>query len=149
MLSQLWYRGVNSCFPNQAPGVFRQKFTERAGRLQLEQEPEENRLRLEREIISQFLSAGAAFLRNQSSVEIYFLAQHFGMPTRLLDWSTNPLAALFFACKGATSDNGVVYGMDAAQVIPPDATKQGSEKIYQEVKSMRDQWVEYAVEVTF
>jgi hypothetical protein len=115
----------------------------------MEQDLEQNRLRLEREIMSQFQSAGAAFLRNQSPVETYFSAQHFGMPTRLLDWSTNPLAAMFFACDGATSENGVVYGMDAAQVIPPDATKQGSERLYPEVKSMRDQWVEYAVDVTF
>jgi hypothetical protein len=149
MLSQLWYRGVNAHFANQAPGVYREKFTERARRLKPRQGLEKRRLRLEREILDQFRSAGATFLRNQSPVEIYFSAQHFGAPTRLLDWSTNPLAALFFACNDAPSENGFVYGMEAAQVIPPDATKDGSEKLYQTVMSMRDVLVEYAVGVSF
>ncbi len=149
MLSQLWYRGVNANFPKQAPGVYRENFTKRAQRLKSNPGIEKKRLRLEREMLSQFRSAGATFLKNQSPVEIYFSAQHFGLPTRLLDWSTNPLAALFFACEGAPTDNGVVYGMDAGQIIPPNATKDGSEKLYQSVMSMRHAWVEYAADVSF
>jgi hypothetical protein len=29
--------------------------------------------------------------------DLYFLMQHYGMPTRLLDWSTSALTAVYFA----------------------------------------------------
>lgn len=39
-------------------------------------------------------------------------AQHYGVATRLLDWTSNPLIALYFACLGNTKDDGVVYAIN-------------------------------------
>jgi hypothetical protein len=80
---------------------------------------------------------------------MYFSAQHFGMPTRLLDWSTNPLAALFFACEGEDGKDGFVYAMDARRVIPENAKKANGQRLWPSVMLMHNPLVDYAVKVSF
>lgn len=52
------------------------------------------------------------------------LGQHFGLPTRLLDWSTNPLVACFFALmdESQVKENAVVYAYPLAERQSVDPT---------------------------
>lgn len=40
------------------------------------------------------------------------VAQHFGLATCLLDWTENPLVAVFFACASAPEEPGAVFCFD-------------------------------------
>lgn len=57
-----------------------------------------------------------------------FLMQHYGIPTRLLDWSESPLVALYFALqKTEENDDAVIWALK-----PTELNKQANIKSLQE-----------------
>lgn len=94
----IFYRGVSdasySLLPSIARGVSKEELQS-----------------IETKMLGEFkrLSAPLVDRQNSSEIELLFLAQHYGLPTRLLDWTTSPLVALFFAVEKDDQKDGVLH----------------------------------------
>lgn len=67
---------------------------------------------LEKNLLNQFKKYSIPYLQKipDSYSEWLILAQHHGLPTRLLDWTTNPLKGLYFAVENPNfSEDGIVW----------------------------------------
>lgn len=79
-------------------------------------------LSIEQEIYREFRDRARGYSTNlnlDDPWEVMCFAQHFDVPTRLLDWTTNPLIALYFALSWPSSDDyAVVWCLNVTQFMP-------------------------------
>jgi hypothetical protein len=103
----LWYRGQVDATWGLQPRVARNR-----GFLSSEQD-----------MLKRFRQDAIPRLRERpwTTWEWIFIAQHYGLPTRLLDWTENPLVGLFFASEvdnphGEGPTDGALFELDAGQL---------------------------------
>lgn len=90
---QVWFRGVKDVTTHKlVPSIGREHWF--AGRqITFDRDGEERLLRRFRRFARQYEG------RVLDEWETLFLARHHGLPVRLMDWTANPLVALYMACE--------------------------------------------------
>ncbi len=95
----VWYRGSGKAAHPLIPSLYRHPTISDAGAL----------IALEGRILQRFRERSIPYQplpgAGAQDWELLFLMQHFGVPTRLLDWTENPYIGLFFAVTAATVDH--------------------------------------------
>ena len=111
--SALWFRGTGKSSYTLAPSLHRHDSVTHSASL----------LDYEKKLLTRFKERSVPYLQHRidDTWELLFLMQHYGMPTRLLDWTENPFISLFFSLSSANKNEDGDYTDDAAVWIlsPP------------------------------
>ena len=94
------------------------------------EEPRIDTTQIEKNMLEDFKRRSPLLITRtfQSDWEWLVYAQHFGLKTRLLDWSTNPLVALWFACQNEyiMKENSYLYILSCDKDLQVDLSKDQS-----------------------
>ncbi len=92
---EIWYRGQNNIDWELVPSFLRLKDS---GEL------------AEKSLFDIFVQNSSTLINNQiNTFDWMFIMQHYGIPTRLLDWTENPLVALYFAVETDSKEDGALW----------------------------------------
>lgn len=95
-----WFRGHSNYNFNLVPSIFRQG--EEFGVVLNEQ-------RMFDEFVRRYPEEST---NHNNTYDWLTLMQHYGLPTRLLDWSSNLLVSLYFCCSSDTESDGALFVFD-------------------------------------
>lgn len=106
-LSKSWFRGHSKIYGELTPGIFRKKFEHELYKM--------FRPEAEFSVIEDFKRKAPALRsklpENEDHVSWLFLMQHYGAPTRLLDWTKSVLVGLYFAVRHYHSEDGELWAL--------------------------------------